>query len=1227
DFSVWEIWGALAHGGVLAIVPGQIARSPRDFREFVRRERVTVLSQTPSAFSMFMAGSAGGNGTPELRYIVFGGEALDVATLKPWFEEHSGKGPLLVNMYGITETTVHVTHRFITKADLVNRHGSPIGRPIPAWNLCVLDQHGRPTPHGVVGELYVGGAGVARGYLNRPDLTAERFLASEFEPAGRLYKTGDLGRILADGSIEFAGRNDFQVKIRGFRIELGEIEACLTQYPGVREAVVAVREIAAGDKQLVAYFTSVQDDAPPQPEALREHVLNRLPSHMTPAAFVRLKSLPLTANFKLDRSALPEPSSDAYASAAYEAPRGEVECGLARIWQKVLKVDRVGRQDTFFQLGGESMRVITMISHARDCGWLLTPQQVLTHQSLAAIAAVALTIGADNAAGTEIRVPALTAEAALPEGIEQELPLSSLQLGMVFHNRLVPEAGLYHDVSSMEVRTPGWNEEIFSSVLAALVQKHAVLRTSFVVEHPRGPLQLVHREARIPLQIIDISSLGRQEQQQTIRDLIGDEKTKAFDLASPPLLRGFVHLRGPGILQFTLSFHHAILDGWSLALFHTELFEAYAELYARNERCPVLPPLAVTFAAAVRSELRALQSDETRRFWKEYLAQRPAFSFPALHRDGRKMHGRRLEVRVPAKLKNELRALAAQLATPLRTVLLAAHVRVMSLLSGHDDVVTGVISHVRPHERDGENVLGLFLNTAPIRVEAPASSWRDLIRATFESEVKSYPYREYPYFQMFLDNDRTPIVETVFNYVDFSVYNRLRDASGIKILSRTGIERTNFPLTANVVNSEQNLSLVFGCDPERFSLTQLENLGAYYLTVLESMAAGPDGPHYACDLLPAKERNKVVVEWNDTKLEPSRSKFIHELFEEHARRAPDAVALSFEGRQLSYVELNRRANRLAHRLRKSGVGPEARVAICVERGFDMIASLLAVLKAGGAYVPLDPEYPPERLKYMLGESAPSAVITQGHLLQGVLGASLETVLRDREVLDIADDSVWSCDTQENLAREVTGLTADHLAYIVFTSGSTGLPKGVMIEHHGVTNLALSKIEDFAIEPASRVLLFASFSFDGCGSQIAMALCSGATLYIPPRGPLPIGRPLADFIAENKITHATLPPAVLAKLESRESIDCVHTLIVAGDVVSGALVRHWAPGRRLINGYGPTEATVGAAWHYCSPDEPGNPPVGAPIANKRVYILNRHLQPLPIGVTGELYIGGSGIARG
>jgi amino acid adenylation domain-containing protein/non-ribosomal peptide synthase protein (TIGR01720 family) len=1267
DFSVWEIWGALLYGGRLVIVPHEVSRSPWLFLDLLVREQVTVLNQTPSAFAQLaQEDEKRGGAATDLRLVIFGGEALDLAGLAPWFARHGDETPLLVNMYGITETTVHVTARPVRAVDAREETRSLIGLPILDLSLTLVDPGLRPVPRGVPGELAVGGAGLARGYLGRPELTAERFVPDPLggSPGARLYRSGDLGRLLANGDVEYLGRIDHQVKIRGFRIELGEIEAALAAHPRVREAVVVARDGSGpGNRRLVAYLVidgEAEGEAPPVDE-LRRTVGERLPDYMVPAAFVALDSFPLTPHGKVDRKALPEPGTDRPGlEQPFVAPATPEEAAWAEVWREVLGVDRVGVQDNFFALGGDSIRSIQILARARERGLTATLQEIYQRQTIQGLLAGQVDAPARPAAeilpfgllapGERERLPA-TIEAT----IEDAYPLALLQAGMLFHSEYSPETAVFHDVFSYHVRSP-LDLEALCGAVQELAGRHAILRTSFLLAGPGEPLQLINQEVEIPVGVTDLRSLAPAEQRAVLSAWIEKERHRGFDWTVPPLLRFHVHRRSDDSFQLTLSFHHALLDGWSVATLFSELFQGYVFRIGQGPAPAPAPALRSAFRDFVALEREALASDEQREFWRRGLADRTAtllprwpsrgpssWSSPA-ERGGRNV--RRHRVPFSTEISEGLQRLASSLGVPVKSALLAAHLRVLQLLTGQVDLITGLVANGRPEERDGERVLGLFLNTLPFRLELRGGTWRDLVRQTFAAERERLPFRRFPLAETQRMLGGQPLFETVFNFVSFHVYASTPGLSDLEILEAEAVEETNFPLGASFsldpASSRLQLTLDWGTAelwPE-----QVEAMAGYYARTLAAMAATPDGRFEEAVLLAPEEIQLLEVEANDTWAASRSHLCVHQLFEEQAARFPERTALILDdkrgGQRLTYGELNEWANRLARRLRALGVGPETVVGLCAERSFEAIAGIFGVLKAGGAYLPLDPAYPPERLSFLLEDARVSVLLCQERLL-GILPAHGARVV-PLDAVAPEEPEIREHESQDHEAWEPgSGATPLHPAYVIYTSGSTGLPKGVVALHGGLANFALAMVEEIGLGPSHRFLQFASLSFDASAVQIFPTLVSGATLVLHPDPSSLSSHEILRLCERHGVTVLDLPAALWRQFVEDTAADGLGSaplsvFLTGGESVSVARLRSWAaaapPGARFLSSYGPTEATVTTTFFTVAREQVDALdgrliPLGRRLPNVRVHLLDRHLQPVPLAVPGEVCIGGAGITRG
>jgi amino acid adenylation domain-containing protein len=1272
DFSVWEMWGALCHGGRLEVVPYWMSRSPEEFRQLLAAKRVTVLNQTPSAFRQLAAVESARqlaasktaaahpsavNDTSEvnrvedelsLRFVIFGGEALDARWADGWLGRPSA--PALINMYGITETTVHVTYRPVEESDVAAGAGGVIGRRIPDLQVYVLDGRMEPMPTGVAGELYVGGAGLARGYLNRPELTAERFVPHPFstEPGGRLYRTGDVGRYRADGELEYLGRADQQVKVRGFRIELGEIEATLSAHPQVRETVVVAlaSEAGGGDKRLVAYVVGEAGGAPRAGE-LREYLLSRLPDYMVPSAFVLLDALPLTPNGKVDRRALPAPEQAATATdRTYVAPRTPVEEILCGIWSEVLGAERVGVTDNFFELGGDSIRSVRVLALAKEKNLQFSLQQLFQHQTIGALCDVLGRSEAHDAPDTGSAPFSLISEAdraLLPAHVEDAYPLAKMQAGMLFHMELMPESALYHNVNSWPLRAP-FDHAALDEAVRKVVARHAILRTSFELGTYSEPLQLVHSEAVLPVGADDLRHLSPAEQEEVVAAYVTGEKQRRFDMTQPPLLRFHVHRLTDETFQFTLTEFHPILDGWSLQSTLTEIFTKYfAQL--NGQPVPDEPQPLTTYRDFVRLERETLASAEAGQFWEEHLrGAEPVLMprWPEAFRGTPAARMRRQRIRIPADVFDGLQSTARRAGVPLKSVLLAAHLKVMNLLSGRTDVLTGLVSNGRLEESGGEQVRGLFLNTLPFRLDLARATWLELAQNAFAGEREMLPFRRYPL--AVLQEKREPLFETLFNYVHFHVLEGVLGAGRIEAADAAGhaSEETNFTVDASFSLSPlaSQLTLTLDCDATQLSDEQIDAIGNYYRNVCHSMAVEPTARHDARILLTSAEQ-ELFAGWNETARDYDLGRCVHELFEAQAARTPDAEAVVFEAESLTYGELNERANRLARRLRELGAGPERRVGLCVERSTRMLVGLLATLKAGAAYVPLDPAYPAERLAYMIEDAGIGLLLTDQEQ-----AAQLRLTASGPLFIDI--ESVASEPREDERGNLGVTVEPENAAYVIYTSGSTGQPKGVLISQRSLSNYTQAAVEEFGLKPCDRVLQFASISFDTAAEEIFPCLAAGATLVLRDGNMLDSSQTFLEKTLAHRITVLDLPTAYWHHLTidlSARNLALpaqLRLVIIGGEEAQPERLAEWRSiaagagggggGVRLVNTYGPTETTIVATACDLSTasEAEGSRPrtdIGSPVSNAEAYVLDAQLQTVPVGVAGELYIGGAGVARG
>ena len=1215
DVSVYEMWGALFYGGRLVVVPFMVSRTPSEFYRLLSAEGVTVLSQTPSAFrQLIWAENETAEKLPlQLRYVICAGEALELQSLKPWFERHGDEKPLVVNMYGITETTVHSMYRPIRNADLVNGLGSVIGVPIPDLQIHLLDETLKPVPAGTPGEICVGGAGVTSGYWNRPELTARRFIPDPFstQPGARLYRSGDLAQINFQGEMEYLGRMDHQVKIRGFRVELGEIESALNQHASVRESAVVASDGTDGQKHLVAYVVS-RNGAPTVTE-LRESLGQKLPDYMVPGVFMFLESLPLTTNGKLDRRALPAPNHvRPILKETFAPPSTENERILAGIWSDVLEIQQVGIHDNFFELGGDSIRSIAVLARAAHAGLSLTLQQLFQHPTIAALAAEAKATSAPIHAPISQPFSLISADErrALPASAEDAYPLSRLQLGMFYHNELDPESAIYHDAFSYQVHAP-FDQDKFETAIHELIARHPVLRTSFHLAGFSEPMQIVHRDVRAPSCVEDLRHLDAPPQKQQLISWVEREKRVAFDRTQAPLIRFHVQLYSDKDFQLILSFHHSCLDGWSLAAVVTELLQDYAHLL--EGQATDSPHPQVTYRDFVALEIEARRSDTARRYWSAQMQDTTLARLPRWPKDlceGGHEQKRGPEVVIPRQTVEGLRRLAQTAGVPLKTVLLAAHQRVMGFLYGQDDVVSGLVCNGRPENVDGERLIGLFLNTLPFRLKLkPGANWLGLVKETFAVERDIIPHRRFPLAEVQKQNG--PVFETAFDFVHFHVFSRLKNSRTLGFREGHYFEANNLATytTFMLDSSSSELTLHIDYDPSLVPKELVGRITAYYENTSKAMASNPLEEYFSFSPLPENERRDLLAVHEATSELPSGS--IYDLFEAQVRRTPDALALVCDDEQLSYAELSERADQIHSRLCLAGVEPNDLIGICAERSAGMIAGLLGILKSGAAYVPLDPAHPAERLHGLIADAGLSLVLS-GKRQAPLLPASVA-------VVDLDDAS--RTDVPEYPIRN------GRLAYVIFTSGSTGKPKAVQVNQRAVVNLLGDMHQRLGIGSADNLLAITTLSFDIAALEVFLPLVSGCRLTLASQADASDPARLLALLQESHPSVLQATPTTWKMLIEAGWQGDKHLKALCGgeslnrDLADALLARTG----QLWNVYGPTETTIwSAAWKVSAGDIV---PIGQALANTQLYVLDNHLRLLPVGAVGELCIGGLGLAEG
>ncbi|HEU4322800.1 MAG TPA: amino acid adenylation domain-containing protein [Roseiflexaceae bacterium] len=1196
--------------------------------EQISRYRVTHLQCTPSLARALMLNPEAASPMSLLCALLVGGEALPASLATQLRGVLSGN---LLNMYGPTETTVWSSTQRV--GDTAEGASVPIGTPIANTSLYVLDQELRPAPIGVVGELFIGGEGVVRGYLSRPELTAERFLPDPLSgvPGARMYRTGDLARWLPDGTVEFIGRADHQVKLRGFRIELGEIEAVLGGAPEVAQAVVAVREDGLGDKRLVAYVVAkpAQEVDVPQLRALLQA---RLPEYMVPSLFMTLDALPLTPNGKVDRKALPAPSGERSAlSQSFLPPRTEVEQRLADIWSEVLGVRQVGVRDNFFELGGHSLLATQVLARVKNAFQVDVPLVLLFQTPTVEALAAHLESGSNAPALLPLR----------RVGREQPLPPSLAQERMWFLYQLEPES-IVHNVAWLVRLNPRTDVDVLERSMTEMVRRHETLRTTFDT-HQGQPVQRIAPPSPVKLPVSDVSHLPPAERERAVHAEARALALRPFDLRRGPLLRVALLQVSDTEQALVMVMHHILTDGWSLGVLARELL-TLQQAFSRQQPSPLseLPIQYADFAACQRSWLSEETLAGQLRYWKQALAGIPSVLELPANRPRpavQSYRGGRQPVQLPASLTRSLQALSQREGTTLFMTLLAAFQVLLHRYSGQEDIVVGTPIAGRGRTQLND-LIGFFLNTLALRSNlAGTPTFLQLLRQVRETALQAYGNQDVPFDKLVEElrpprsRGHTPIFQVLFIFQEPT-----RDTGAAEPALRaeeifTGT--TMYDLTLILTEREHGLEGVLEYSEDLFDASTAGRMVEHLRTLLEGIAREPQQRISQLPLLPADERRVLLTEWAGRPVPFPEEACFPDLFEAQVRRTPEAVAASCNGQLLTYRALDATTNRLAWRLREEGVRGEDVVALLGERGLELLCSILGVFKAGGAYLPLDPRHPPHRLTQVLEQSGVRLVLV-ARALEAPLEQALRALPPEQRPRLLGMEAILEAPGPDT--RPPVRLEPSQLAYVIYTSGSTGLPKGAMLEHRGMLNHLHAKVLDLAVTGQDVVAQTASQCFDISVWQFLVALLMGGRTHILQDEVAHDPARLLARLEEDGVTIAeTVPSMLRAIVEAtpagarRTALQRLRWMLATGEALSPEVCDQWLaawPGVLLLNAYGPTECSDDVTHHLIDrAPRTVNVPIGRAIANMGLYVLDGALQPVPIGVPGELYVGGVGVGRG
>lgn len=1200
DFSVWEIYGALLFGGKLIVVPKEIARDSHRFLKLLQSEKVTILNQTPSAFYYLMQRESIEPACDlNVRTIIFGGEALKPKILKEWKQKYPDIK--LINMYGITETTVHVTYKELSPADL-EENLSNVGVPLPTLKVYIFDKHGNPSPIGVVGEMYVSGAGVARGYLNREDLTQERFIEDPFEPGMRMYRTGDLAKWLHDGSIEYIGRNDHQVKIRGFRIEIGEIENQLMEIEDIQNVLVIDRSTIQDEKYLAAYFVASRYISSAE---LHAKLSLMLPHYMVPSRFVQVDAMPLTVNGKIDRAKLPEPLIE-HEMDSGDTPADELEERLADIWKSLLGMERINVSTNFFTLGGHSLLATSLSSHISQVFHVSIPLKDLFIRTTVREQAALIRRTASS-------VPVVI-ECAEPG---DTYPLTSAQKRLYLLHQLEPESTQYNVPGGLEIHGL-LDTSLLADAVQRLIERHESLRTSYHMKNGE-PVQVIHANVRSSIEFHDLSS--------ATYDI--DQFVCPFDLSQTPLIRFTLLNKGSNHHILLMDVHHIAADGASVNLILQDLMGFY------NGNPISQPDIQYKDYAVWKGKNQARAEQQS--FWlNSFAGELPVLQLPTDHKREviQTYEGDMVVTRLNSTQRAALIKLTQKTETTLYMLLLACFNVLLSKYASQEDIVVGTPTAGRT-QVELEKLVGMFVNTLAIRTFPQESkSFISYLLEVKEHVLNSFEHQAFPFedlvdlIQVPRDLSRNPLFD-----VFFAMQNIRFEPVAMRGLEIKRYELAHkiskFDLSLFAIEEDEGIRFEFEYSKKLFNPQTIERMADHFGRLINAITSNPSAAIVDLTMVGETELD-FISKAGRGEPSPFKKKDIHQWIEEQVELNPDAPAIVWNDSIVSYMELNRRSNQLAHQLHRLGGGKGEPIGISIDRRPELIVSMLAVLKAGCVYVPLDPGLPMERLAQMASTASVKIIITAS-----------ETTFPYKEpawkILNLqSNEYLQQCKHLPDVNPACPADISD-LMYIIFTSGSTGVPKGASVYREGFANLLQWYIREFDMNVEDRMLLMTSPSFDLTQKNIYAPLVTGGTLYLLPAGHYD-HEAIVSAVSKQRITKLNCTPSAFYPLVAERGnyalLTSLTQVILGGEPIHKEYLRDWLLHDKnrteIVNTYGPTECTDVTAYHRLTTEDwksEREVPLGRPIANSQFFILNTALQPVPIGVHGEIYIGGICVGGG